>query len=183
MTHIFWCTGWNTKERRKAGFSFILDTFAFYFWSRYTSGRTSINVTKVNSLTTKTWLLSEVPKYGFKLQLWERQTKIVLSYLTQSPTFHFLSYRSIRWKRTSSFFESYCGKKCIGWIWKWHRDGVSISIFPMPWQLSVLPLANSILCSQANRILGNMLSFINSKVMLFGKWHLEGFYFRITWNP
>lgn len=95
-TH-FWCSRWNTKERRKVGFSFILDTFTFYFCGQYTSGRSSTNVTKANSLTTKSWLLSEVPNCGFKLQSWERQTKTVLPYLTQSPTFHFLNY-STNWE-------------------------------------------------------------------------------------
>ena len=49
-------------------------------------------------------------------------------------------------------------KGVTGWIWKLCIDGAITNMFPMPWQLSALPLAKSIVYSQAARILGNALS-------------------------
>ena len=151
------------QKTREAGLFTLLGCFLFtgYFWSPCISGKTSTNGTKGSSLTTNSGLYLKLPGVahtsptsapGKADQVFSLQPHIEPS-LTRHQLYSWDDRRHpFPLKGTVERSDS-------GWIWKLRIDGAIIRIFPMPWQLSVVPLANSILCSQAAGILGNMLSF------------------------
>lgn len=167
------------------GFSFFLDVFTLsgYSWSQRISGTSSANGTKANSLTPRSALdlkLTSVAHTAPTSALGKADQTCSLQ-PHMKPSFHFPNYEVEMTENIHLIWKG-CGKEWLEWIWKLRPHGVITHIFLMPWQLSALPLANSVLYNRASGIWGNKLSFINLEAMLLGRQHLKGFYFPVTLN-